>query len=88
MVVVVVGGGAGGVKILSRPSLGFSFSQAEQYGSTKSYDFRIQDGFPKGGRLGHKVREYFNIFLYLRLSSLASSLLMILDPQDSVPHNG
>ena len=30
VVVVVVGGGAGGVKILPRPSLGFSFSQAEQ----------------------------------------------------------
>ena len=31
VVVVVVGGGAGGVKIVSRPSLEFSFSQAEQF---------------------------------------------------------
>ena len=31
VVVVVAGGGAGGVKIVSRPSLEFSFSQAEQF---------------------------------------------------------
>ena len=38
--VVVVGGGAGAVKILSRTSLGFSFNQAEQNSITADTIFK------------------------------------------------